>query len=150
MKEGGSVGGNEARCLKPENLWNENISFVKREIKRDQAYGCFGAHQSAIYIWNPVVKFSWKTCCVCPIWDNTATHTVLYPIYSRESLSPVNQAWRSSKCPSTGRAAPAEAIYIVMSAPGQYVCFWTLLKGLFVELYNPAQTPDYFFFSVGL
>lgn len=33
---------------------------------------------------------------------------------------------------------------VVMSAPEQWVCFWTFLKGLFVALYNPAQTSNYF------
>lgn len=56
MKEGGSVGGKEARSLKPENPWNENISFAKHDLKTDQVYGLFGSHQMALL--NPVGPFS--------------------------------------------------------------------------------------------
>lgn len=78
MKEGGSVGGKEARSLKPENPWNENISFAKHDLKTDQVYGLFGSHQSG------VVKscgsffryqFGNPECCVFHIRDyNTFTH----------------------------------------------------------------------------
>lgn len=38
----------------------------------------------------------------------------------------------------------------VWSVHNQHVCFWTLHKGLLVELCNPTQTPDYSFLSLRL
>lgn len=53
----------------------------------------------------------------------------------------MNQPGLSSKHLLTGRAVTAKGIYVVMSAPDMSV-FELKAQRAFVELYNPAQTPD--------
>lgn len=128
------MGWKEASSIKLENTWNENILSVKHKLKTDQT-------QTDQIRWIPYERsVSLEILNVVRLTAEMRTplHMLSNVLFIQEKLSLVNQTWREEEEP------------VVMSALEQKVCFWTFLKGLFVELYNPAQTSDYFSFSVRL